>query len=969
MTTSKAIADDQLFLLIDGHAIVFRAWFAMQDLHLKVENEGPKDGQITTGAYGFMTMLFKTIREQNPTHIAVTFDTKAPTKRKILFPDYKEGRQEVDPVLHEQIPIVKEILAPMGIPFYEKDKYEADDLIGTLSKQATEKGIKTLILTGDADELQLVDEKTSVLMYSGFGRNRTIRTYDPAGVAERYDGLGPEFVAEIKALEGDSSDNIPGVPGVGKKSARTVLAKLGHFDSLFNNLAEVEQIEGLRGAKRTMNLLEEHSNKAKFYLTLTKIDRNVPIDFDVEQSKLGQFDRDAVLKILDEYGLKNISDLWKQYESNRIKPKEPDNNNVAEDSVKRVPGQIDMMDSLSSSMSVEALTQPDPKKPLGEYEMVTDTASLQAMIDQLHKNGEFAFDTETTGLNPMTSDLVGLSFAIKAGHAWYVPVGHTEGTQVSFSAGLTLLRPLFEDESINKIAHNANFDLMVLGTAGIDVKALGFDTMIAAALCGYRSIGLKQLALELFNQNMTEIKTLIGVGKKQITMAEVPIEKAGPYAASDADFTWRLYESLKQEIHDHQADYVNEEIEIPLLPVIIEMQRNGMIIDKAALADMSEQLGTEVELIKQAATSVVGGRELNLASNQQVADLLINKLGAPKTRKTKTGWSMDANALEKIQESPGLDDRVYQIADGVLKFRELTKLKSTYVDALPLLANPETHRVHTSFNQVGSATGRLSSNDPNVQNIPVRTELGRKVRKAFVADFANGWQFLAADYSQIELRILAHLSQDPGLLEAFGNGEDIHASTARAMYGVQDVNADQRRIAKILNFGVIYGLGPIGVARQTDLTRKQGQEFINLYFGKYPGIRNYIEQAKQFARETGYAETVIGRRRYLPDINAGHPGHRAAAERVSVNMPIQGTAADVIKLAMINISNEMKTQKMKSKMSIQVHDELIFEIAPGELMEMQMMVTTMMPEAMDLTAPLLVEAKTGPTWGDMDSVD
>ena len=960
MTTPKAITDDPLFLLIDGHAIVFRAWFAMRD-HLITSS-----GQNTTGASGFMTMLLKTIREQNPTHIAVTFDTKAPTFRKDLFPAYKAHRQEVDPALHEQIPIVKEILGPMGIPVYEYDGFEADDLIGTLSKQASEKGMKTLILTGDADQLQLVDEKTSLLMYTGFGE---MRTYDPEGVAERYDGLGPEYVAEIKALEGDSSDNIPGVPGVGKKSARTVLAKLGHFPSLFNNLSQIELIEGLRGAKRAMNLLDEHRETAAEALVLTTIVRDVPIDFDAEKSKFGQFDREAVIKVLMNYELRLVANRIPRSESAHLNETKPDDNDITETSTKHASGQLDMIDDLSSSVSVEALTQTDPPKPLGEYEIVTDMASLQTMIDQLQKNGEFAFDTETTGLNPMTSDLVGLSFAIKTGHAWYVPVGHAEGAQVPFSDGLTRLRPLFEDESINKIAHNANFDLMVLATAGIDVKALGFDTMIAAALCGYRSIGLKQLALQLFNQNMTEIKTLIGVGKKQITMAEVPIEQAGPYAASDADFTWRLYENLKQEIQDHQADYINKEVEIPLLPVIIEMQRNGMIIDKAALADMSEQLGTEVELIKQATTSVVGGRELNLASNQQVADLLIGELGAPKTRKTKTGWSMDANALEKIQESPGLDDRIYQIADAVLKFRELTKLKSTYVDALPLLANPNTQRVHTSFNQVGSATGRLSSNDPNVQNIPVRTELGRKVRKAFITDFANGWQFLAADYSQIELRILAHLSQDPGLLEAFGNGEDIHASTARAMYGVQDVSADQRRIAKILNFGVIYGLGPIGVARQTDLTRKQGQEFIDLYFGKYPGIRNYIEQAKQSARETGYAETVIGRRRYLPDINAGHPGHRAAAERVSVNMPIQGTAADVIKLAMINISNEMKIQKMQSKMSIQVHDELIFEIAPGELMEMQMMVTTMMPEAMDLTVPLLVEAKTGPTWGDMDSVD
>ncbi len=962
MTTSKAKSDDKLFLLIDGHAIVFRAWFAMRD-HLITAS-----GQNTTGASGFMTMFLKTIREQNPTHIAVTFDTKAPTFRKDLFPEYKAHRQEVDPALHEQIPILKEILEPMGVPVFEYPGFEADDLIGTLSKQATEQGIKTLILTGDADQLQLVDEDTSLLMYTGFG---DMRTYDPAGVADKYDGLGPEYVAEIKALEGDSSDNIPGVPGVGKKSARAVLTKLGHFPSLFSQLEEVEKIEGLRGAKRTMNLLEEHRETAATALVLTTIVRDVPVEFSESDSKFGEFDRESVIKTLMNYEMRLVANRLPQAGAEPSTTKTTEVESAPGWEPNEAPavtadGQMDMM---GEGEPVVALAEPEPAKPLGEYEVVTDMAVLNTMIDALRAKGEFAFDTETTGLDSMSSDLVGLSFSIKSEHAWYVAVGHTEGDQVPFAEGLAALRPLFEDESIKKIAHNANFDMMVLATAGITVKNLAFDTMIAAALCGRHAIGLKQLALELFQAEMTEIKTLIGVGKKQITMAEVPIDQAGQYAAADADFTWRLYEYFEPEIDEHEARYVNEDIELPLLPVLVEMQRNGMIIDKAALAEMSELLGADVEQIKQAATAVIGGRELNLASNQQVAALLIDELGAPKTRKTKTGYSMDANALEKISETTGLDDRVYQIADAVLKYRELTKLKSTYVDALPLLVNPQTQRVHTSFNQVGSATGRLSSTDPNVQNIPVRTELGKRVRKAFIADAANGWQFLAADYSQIELRILAHLSQEPGLLEAFHKGEDIHAATAKAMYGVDDVSSDQRRIAKILNFGVIYGLGPVGVARQTDLTRQQGQEFIDLYFGKYPGIRDYIEEVKQSARDTGYAQTITGRRRYLPDINAGHPGHRAAAERVSVNMPIQGTAADVIKLAMVNISNEMKTQKMQSKMSIQVHDELIFEIAPGELMEMQMMVTSMMPAAMDLAVPLLVEAKTGPTWGDMDSVD
>ncbi|MCI0809458.1 MAG: DNA polymerase I [Chloroflexi bacterium] len=945
---SPAGRDDQLFLLIDGHAIVFRAWFAVRD-HLITSS-----GQNTTGASGFMAMFLKVLREQNPTHVAVTFDTRAQTFREEMFPAYKAQREEVDPALHEQIPIVKEILEPMGVPVFEYDGFEADDLIGTLSKQATEQGIKTLILTGDADQLQLVDEKTSLMMYTGFGE---VRIYDPAAVAERYDGLGPEYVAEIKALEGDPSDNIPGVPGVGKKAARAVLTELGHFDSLFSRLDEVQNIKGLRGAKRAMNLLEEHRETAATALVLTTIVRDVPVEFDSEASKFGDFDREAVLKALLNYELRAVANRLPKTSSIAATGAATGavNSSAVTDS-----GQIDMLDEN------EAPLEPEPPKPLGEYEIVTDMAGLKSMVAELSAKGEFAFDTETTGLNSMTSDLVGLSFAVRSEHAWYVAVGHTGGEQVPYAEALAALRPLFEDESIKKTAHNANFDMMVLASAGIEVKNLAFDTMIAAQLCGRRALGLKALALELFHAEMTEIKTLIGVGRKQIPMSEVPIETAGPYAAADADFTWRLKEYFEPEIDRHNARYVYEEIELPLLPVIIEMQRNGMMIDKSALAEMSEQLGADIELIQQTATAVIGGRELNLASNRQVADLLIDELGAPKTRKTKTGYSMDANALEKIRETSGLDDRVYQIADAVLKYRELTKLKSTYVDALPELVNPATGRVHTSFNQVGSATGRLSSTDPNVQNIPVRTELGRKVRKAFVADAKNGWQFLAADYSQIELRILAHMSQEPGLLEAFRNGEDIHDATARAMYGIEDVTPDQRRIAKILNFGVIYGLGPVGVARQTDLTRQQGQEFIDLYFGKYPGIKDFIEEVKQFAHTNGFAQTITGRRRYLPDINAAHPGHRAAAERVSVNMPVQGTAADVIKIAMINISNEMKALKMRSKMSIQVHDELIFEIAPGELMEMQAMVTTMMPAAMDLTVPLLVEAKTGPTWGDME---
>ncbi|MGB1748545.1 MAG: 5'-3' exonuclease H3TH domain-containing protein, partial [Dehalococcoidia bacterium] len=577
--TTTPIKDDQLFLLVDGHAIVFRAWFAVRE-HLITST-----GQNTTGASGFMTMFLRVLREQSPSHIAVTFDTKAPTFRKEKFPEYKAQRQEVDPALHEQIPIVKEILGSLGVPVYEYDGFEADDLIGTLSKQAVENGYKTLILTGDADQLQLVDENTSLLMYTGFG---DMKTYDPAAVTERYDGLGPEYIAEIKALEGDPSDNIPGVPGVGKKSARTVLKKLGHFDSLFSQLEEVEKIEGLRGAKRTMNLLDEHRDTAALALELTTIIRDVPVEFDADKSRFGDFDRESVVKALMNYELRRVVGQLPKSEQE-----------VAE----TAPGWDVPADQTNGQTSLPGVSETaaliEVPAPLGDYEIVSNSDQLDSMIEKLKESGEFAFDTETSGLDSMTSDLVGLSFSIKSEHAWYVPVGHTEGEQPAFAETLAALRPLFEDSKIKKIAHNANFDMMVLATAGIGVENLSFDTMIAAALCGERAIGLKQLALKLFQAEMTEIKELIGTGRKQISMAEVPIEKAGPYAAADADFTWRLKEHFELEIDEHNARYVNEEIELPLLPVIVEMQQNGMLIDKTALAEFSEQLAGDIQEIEQ----------------------------------------------------------------------------------------------------------------------------------------------------------------------------------------------------------------------------------------------------------------------------------------------------------------------------------------------------------------------------------
>ena len=923
---------------MDGHAMVFRAWFSIP------ERLSTSTGKDTRGAYGFLNTFLKVIRDHTPTHVALTLDTRAPTFRDELYPQYKAHRPPTDPELHEQIPMIKSIMEAFRVPVLEMDGFEADDIVGTLCARAENQGFETLIVTGDADQLQLVSPHVRLLMYSGFGDTRV---YDVNAVKERYEGLGPEYVPDIKALEGDPSDNIPGVPGVGKKAAHAVLSNLGRLEKVYEQLEQVPEIKGLRGAKRVRNLLEEHRQTAFDGKVLTTIVRDVPVEFDFNNAEFWDYDRDEVVKALLDLEFRTIT-------RNVPHPDSPQ-------------GQAGSAQLMLGDALEEPDATPERKAVDTDYRTVTNIEQLEEMVAELSTPAGFAFDTETTGTDPMRSELVGLSFSNSAGKAWYVPVGHNDGEQIDISEALAVLRPLFEDEAVPKSAHNANYDLMVLEEVGIHARGLDFDTMIAAALTGRRAIGLKQLALDFFQVEMTPITDLIGKGRKQITMAETVVEHAADYAAADADMTWRLRDHLTPMVEEEQQQAVMNKIEMPLLPVIVRMQRNGILVDRSALAEMSEELGGELASIENhARNEVMAGRDFNMASNRQLADILIGELGAPKTRRTKTGYSMDANALEGMLEKEDLDPRAYELVRDVLRFRELSKLKSTYVDALPLMVNPRTGRVHTSFNQVGSATGRLSSTDPNVQNIPVRTELGRRVRSAFVADHDNGWMLLAADYSQIELRILAHMSAEPGLLAAFRAGEDIHDATARAMYGELEVTSEQRRIAKILNFGVIYGLGAHGVAMQTDLTRAQGKEFIDLYFGKYPGIRDYVDSMKEEARNKGYAQTLSGRRRWLPDLNSRQRFHRAAAERVAINMPIQGTAADIAKFAMINIDREMSERRLRSRMSIQVHDELIFEVAPGEMDEMTGLVTELMPAAMDLAVPLNVEVKSGDTWGHMD---
>ena len=912
-------------LIVDGHAMVFRAWFSIPERLTSNKID-------TRGAYGFINTLTKSIRENNITHVAVCFDTKAATFRDEIFPEYKAQRPPTDPDLHKQIPIAKDLLKSLEVPVFEKDGFEADDLVGTISHIANKNETECLILTGDADQLQLVNEKTKVLMYSGYG---DIRIYDPEKVKERYDGLGPEFVAEIKALEGDPSDNIPGVPGIGKKAARTLLLEYGHFDELFKNIENIENIN-IRGAKRIKNIMSENIEVAKACLRLTNIVKTVDLDFEIKKCEFSNHNTEEIVRVFESYELRNsLNNLKSIIDFKNISPEIKLSNNY---------------DGI----------------PEENLLLVNDLESFDRMLASLIKSEHFSFDTETTGLNTIDDEIIGISFSNSEKLAWYLVIKH-DNEKIFFDKEIYLkVKDLFENKNISKSAHNANFDLMVLKNFGIEVNNLNFDTVIAASLCDKRRIGLKSLSEEILNIKMTNIQELIGSGKNQKSLNQVELERVYKYAAADSLITFKLRNFFINELRKYDQEKLFYEVEVPLINEIIDMQFNGITLDLSLLDSMSKKLEIDLREIEEAIHRIYPEKEFNLNSGKQVAEILIDELKAPTIKKTKTGISVDAEVLENYSKNKDLDDRVVQISSGILKYRELSKLKSTYVDSLPNLVSNKTKKIHTTFNQIGTSTGRLSSQNPNVQNIPVRSNIGREVRSAFIVNSKNNYQMLSVDYSQIELRVLAHLSKEKNLVKAFINGEDIHNATAKLMYETDDVSSDQRRIAKILNFGVLYGLGPRGVSQQTDLTREQGKQFIDLYFGKYPGIKDFQKTQIEKSKTTGYSQTLLGRKRYLDDINSPNARIRSFAERVAINMPIQGTAAEIIKVAMIQIGQQIRKEKMRSKMLIQVHDELIFEVAPGELMEVGAIINEIMPNAIKLDVPVLVDIKTGDSWGSLD---
>jgi DNA polymerase-1 len=909
-------------LLIDGNALVHRAYHALPALTIS------KTGEVVGAVYGFASMLLKAISDLQPTHIAVAFDRPEPTFRHQEFTDYKAQRPAMAQDLIPQFEKVRQLLDAFRIPCYEAEGLEADDVLGTLSLQARQKDIDTIIVSGDTDAMQLVAPGVRLLT-SRRGFADTIM-YDERLVRERY-GLEPAQLADLKGLVGDVSDNIPGIAGIGEKTAVRLLQQYGSVEGIYQHLEEVSP-------PKVKELLAQNREVALLSKRLATIVREAPVSLDLSSCRFSGYDRGRVVE------------LFREWEFKSLLPKLPP--------VERGPER-----QLAFFEEEGERSQHIVAEEAKDYRTVTEGEELASLLAELAAAGSFSLDVETTSRNAMQAELVGIALSPRPGKAYYIPVGHRvldETPQLPLGTVLEALGPLLEDPALTKVGHNAKYDLTVLARCGVQVRNLAFDTMIAAHLLNDKGLGLKDLAFSRLGVEMTPISSLLGSGSKQITMAQVPIPAAAGYACADADMTRRLKDVLDEELHRNGLWSLFTQVEMPLMPILMRMEMDGVALDLEALRQMARSLGEQMLRLEVEIYNAVG-HQFNINSSQQLSQVLFGELKLAKRKRTKTGYSTDAGVLENLRGA-------HPVIDLLLEYRQLSKLKSTYVDALPALVNPRTGRLHTSFNQTATATGRLSSSDPNLQNIPIRTELGRQVRRAFVApDGSGSYRLLSADYSQIDLRILAHMSQDPNLLEVFASGGDIHTSTASQVFGVEagQVTADMRRVAKTINFGVIYGISDFGLAQSADLSRKDAAEFISAYFERYGRVREYMESTKQQARELGYVQTLLGRRRYIPEIDSPNPQVRAAAERMAINMPIQGTAADIVKLAMIAIQRELDRGPWRTRMVLQVHDELVFEAPVEELGEVGALVREKMEGALSLSVPLRVDLKVGKNWGDM----
>ncbi len=893
--------------LVDGSAMFYRAFFAF--IRNPLINS---KGENTSATFGFVNSLLNILKSEKPDYIAIAWDTPHPTFRHKMYDEYKSTRAKMPEELVEQLPRIRQAAEVLNIAHYEMKGYEADDVIGTMAVMAANLGYKVWCVTGDKDFFQLVNNNISI--YNPMGSTSSPVKMGPKEVKKKF-GVYPESIIDKLALMGDSSDNVPGIPGVGPKTADVLLEQ---FENLENILENHDQIK----AKGTRKKVEENIEKAKLSKELVTIKTDVPLDIDFD---------DLIQKPID---YEKAKEFFLELEFTRL--------------LKQI------MPATNAEME-QVMDKPNTK---AYYHTVTNLKDLETLLKKFSSSQEIAFDTETNSLDARNAELVGVSLCNKAGDAYYIPLGHDDKeNNLPFDEAISELKNLLENNKVQKIAQNAKYDIEVLHRYGINVEPIGFDTMLASYVIdpSQRQHSLDFLAIKHFDYKMQPITDLIGSGKKQKSFAIVPVDKATFYAAEDADYTFRLRGIQAPLINQQEQQNLYYNIELPLINVLTSMEEEGIKVDSDYLKKLSKR--SEKKLIKLVDEIYkIAGGEFNINSTKQLSHILFDKIGLPTKGKTKkkTGYSTDVKVLEELA-------LMHPLPKLLLDYRQTTKLKNTYIDTLPELIDKNTGRVHTSFNQTIAATGRLSSTNPNLQNIPVRTEEGRQIRKAFVPRDKD-YQLLVADYSQIELRLLAHISEDPSLIKAFKNGEDIHTRTAAEVYEVDfdKVSPDQRRAAKTANFAVIYGVSAFGLAQQTELDLAGSKQFIDTYFERYPGIKEYMDRTKKTARIDGYVTTMLGRRRNLPDLHSKNYNVRMFAERVAINTPIQGTAADMIKLAMIKVHKELLNKK--SKMLLQVHDELVFDIHKDEIEDVKKIVKNGMEKAIKLKVPIVVDMGIGENW-------
>ncbi|MDH5710833.1 MAG: DNA polymerase I [Gammaproteobacteria bacterium] len=887
-------------ILVDGSSYLFRAFHALPPLT-------NSKNQQTGAVYGVINMLRKLRADYQPEYMAVVFDAKGKTFRHEMYPDYKGTRPKMPEELSSQIVPLHELIRAQGFRLISEPGVEADDVIGTLAAQASAEGRDMLVSTGDKDMAQLVSPHVTLI------NTMTNKVMDAAGVEEKF-GVKPEQIIDYLALMGDTSDNIPGVPKVGPKTAVKWLAEYGTLDNLVEHADEITGKigENLRGALDHLPLSKN----------LTTIRCDLELHESLEDLKIGDADTATLEKIYTEMEFRS----W--------------------------------LDELAGGVEQKQ----ERAKQEVSYETVLDKKAFDGWLKKLEKAELFAFDTETTSLDYLHARIVGVSFAVEQGRAAYVPFGHDypgAPEQLDEATVLGALKPLLEDENRAKLGQNLKYDTHVLQNHGINMRGIAEDTMLESyVLDSTQRHDMDTMSLRVLGHNTIHFEDIAGKGKKQLTFNEIALEQAGPYAAEDADITLQLHHVLSVELKANETLLkVYRDIEMPLLPVLQRIERNGVKIDVAMLNKQSKQLQTRMAEVEKQVFDAAG-ETFNLASPKQLGTILFEKLGIPSVKKTKTGQHSTAEeVLQELAEE-------YEIPKLLLEHRSLSKLKSTYTDKLPLQLNADTGRVHTSYNQTGAATGRLSSSDPNLQNIPVRSEEGRRIRQAFIAD--EGKCLVAADYSQIELRIMAHLSQDKTLLKAFAEGIDVHKATAAEVFGVplDEVESEQRRAAKAINFGLIYGMSAFGLAKQLGIGRYEAQDYVNLYFERYPGVKDYMDSTREKAAEQGYVETVFGRRLYLPDINARNAQQRQYAERTAINAPMQGTAADIIKRAMIRVDAAIRDSNLDARVVMQVHDELVVEVAEPQVEQLSDLLRSNMESAADLSVKLVVDIGVGSNWDE-----